>query len=98
MIQSKISNFTFEDITRELGKGNFSMPVDTSDALRSCPNEYQFERAKKELMDRYGDVVVTIDKDQPWYDQVKVVDKKFIEMQNDYMRGKAAWCAKYGCD
>lgn len=98
MIQNKISNFTFEDITRELGKDCFSMPVDTSDTLRFCLNKDQFEKAKKELMDRYGDVEVTIDKDQPWYGRVKVVDKKFIEMQNDYLRGKADWCAKFGCD
>lgn len=97
MLRERLSKLTYESIQSE-GLNSFNMPVDTSDALRSVRSKEAFERAKKELMDSWGDAEMEIDKNQPWYDQVKVVDKAFIEDHEKFCERKAAWCAKYGCD
>lgn len=98
MIQNKISKITYEEVKKELGN-EFYMPYDQSDVVRRIAHENGWNLTKKELMDRWGDVEVIIDKDAKyWSDQVKIIDAEFMAAQRRYEDDKAAWCAKYGCD
>lgn len=98
MIQNKISKLTYEEVKKELGN-EFYMPYDQSDVVRRIAHENGWNLTKKELMDRWGDVEVIIDKDAKyWSDQVKIIDAEFMAAQRRYEDDKAAWCAKYGCD
>lgn len=98
MIQNKISKLTYEEVKKELGN-EFYMPYDESDVVRRIAHENGWDRTKKELMDRWGDVEVIVDKDAKfWSDQVKIIDAEFMAAQRRYEDDKAAWCAKYGCD
>lgn len=98
MIQNKISKLTYEEVKKELGN-EFYMPYDQSDVVRRIAHENGWNLTKKELMDRWGDVEVIIDKDAKyWSDQVKIIDAEFMAAQRRYEEDKAAWCAKYGCD
>lgn len=98
MIQNKISKLTYEEVKKELGN-EFYMPYDESDVVRRIAHENGWNLTKKELMDRWGDVEVIIDKDAKyWSDQVKIIDAEFMAAQRRYEEDKAAWCAKYGCD
>lgn len=98
MIQNKISKLTYEEVKKELGE-EFYMPYDESDAVRRIAHENGWDRTKKELMDRWGDVEVIIDKDAKfWSDQVKIIDAEFMAAQKEYEDDKSAWCMKYGCD
>lgn len=98
MIQNKISKLTYEEVKKELGN-EFYMPYDESDVVRRIAHENGWDRTKKELMDRWGDVEVIVDKDAEfWGDQVKIIDAEFMAAQRRYEEDKAAWCAKYGCD
>lgn len=94
----KISELTFEGISSKLGKNHFSMHYDASDALMDIYNSFAFERAKKNLMSKFGDVEVTIHPEAEWYDNVRIEDEKWKEASKAYIDEKAAWCAKYGCD
>lgn len=99
MIKKKLSELTYEDIQKEMQDTRFHMPTDVSDAVRSIESERAFEDAKKELLDYWGkDLTIVVDKTQPWYDQVKPIDKDFIAAQDRYEQRKADWCSKYGCD
>ena len=98
MIQNKISKLTYEEVKKELGN-EFYMPYDQSDVVRRIAHENGWNLTKKELMDRWGDVEVIIDKDAKyWSDQVKIIDAEFMAAQRRYEDDKAKWCAKYGCD
>lgn len=98
MIQNKISKITYEEVKKELGS-EFYMPYDQSDVVRRIAHENGWNLTKKELMDRWGDVEVIIDKDAKyWSDQVKIIDAEFMAAQRRYEDDKAAWCSKYGCD
>lgn len=98
MIQNKISKLTYEEVKKELGN-EFYMPYDQSDVVRRIAHENGWNLTKKELMDRWGDVEVIIDKDAKyWSDQVKIIDAEFMAAQRRYEEDKAAWCARYGCD
>lgn len=98
MIQNKISKLTYEEVKKELGN-EFYMPYDQSDVVRRIAHENGWNLTKKELMDRWGDVEVIIDKDaEYWSDQVKIIDAEFMAAQRRYEDDKARWCAKYGCD
>lgn len=98
MIQNKISKLTYEEVKKELGN-EFYMPYDQSDVVRRIAHENGWNLTKKELMDRWGDVEVIIDKDAKyWSDQVKIIDAEFMAAQRRYEDDKAAWCARYGCD
>lgn len=98
MIRKKISELTYEEVTKELGE-KFCMHHDESDMLRSIGNGSAYEGAKEELMKKFGDVEVVVDsKAGFWGDKFRVVDEKFIEAQDKFNKEKARWCAKYGCD
>ena len=77
---------------------SFNMHYDASDAQRSINSEKTFNEVKKELSDKYGDVEIEIDWSQPWFDQVKILDEKWVADHRAYCNRKQAWCDKYGCD
>ena len=98
MKQNNISKFTYDEVKKELGN-EFYMHYDHTDVLRRIAHENGWNRTKKELMDKWGDVEVIIDKDaEYWSDQVRIIDTEFIAAQKRYGDDKAAWCAKHGCD
>lgn len=77
---------------------SFNMHYDASDAQRSINSEETFNKVKKELSDKYGDVEIEVDWSQPWFDQVKILDEKWVADHREYCNRKQAWCDKYGCD
>ena len=98
MIEKELSAITYNEIVNELGRGTFNMPADDSDALRTVANTGTFEQVKKGLIERWGDMKVVVDDNQPWYDKVKLINKAFNDAQKSYVDRKAAWCERWGCD
>lgn len=98
MIQNKISKLTYEEVKKELGE-EFYMPYDESDVVRRIAHVNGWDRTKKELMDKWGDVEVVVNRDAEFRsDQIKIIDAEFVAAQKKYEEEKAAFCAKWGCD
>lgn len=98
MIERKLSELTYEEVAKELNSTRFNMPDDESDALRTITNKDTFDQVKKDLIDRWGDMMVEIDDIKPWFDQVILINKAFNDAQKRYRDKKADWCARYGCN
>lgn len=94
----RISELNYDTIARMLGECRFNMPEDESDALREISSEKDFSKAKKKLMDHFGDVEISIHPDAPWYDKVKIEDEKYKAAFDEYCNKKSKWCEEYGCD
>lgn len=77
---------------------DFTMHYDASDAQRSINSEDALNNVKVKLFKKYGDVEIEIDWSQPWYDQVRITDEKWVADHREYCRRKQEWCDKYGCD
>lgn len=93
----KLSELTYQYLD-SIGLGKAYMHYDCSDALRLVSSEFALEEAKKELMDRYGDVELVINPDEPWYNRIKIDDAKWQSDNEKYCDRKAEWCNKYGCN
>ena len=93
----KLSQLTYSYLC-SIGLPGAHMHTDSSDALRSLHNEYQFEKAKEDLMAGYGDVNLIIAPDAAWFDQIKIDDAKWQADHEEFCRRKAEFCQKYGCD
>lgn len=77
---------------------DFTMHYDASDAQRSINSEEVFNEVKKQITDKYGDVEIKVDWSQPWFDQVMILDEKWVADHRAYCNRKQAWCDKYGCE
>ena len=79
-------------------KRDFTMHYDASDAQRSINSEDALNNVKVKLFKKYGDVEIEIDWSQPWFDQVRITDEKWVADHREYCNRKQEWCDKYGCD
>lgn len=94
----KLSELTYEYL-QSIGLGRVYMHTDCSDALRFFGSQTQFEKAKQDLFDNYGDVELIISPNaEAWFDKIKIDNAKWQRDYDEYCADKAAWCAKYGCD
>lgn len=92
----KLSELTFDEIMSILGeKDHFNMHYDESDAMRHIGNEASFEQAKKQLMDKFGDVMMSINPEAEWFDKVKIEDEDWKRAEAEYDREKDEFLA--GC-
>jgi hypothetical protein len=92
----KLSELTFDEIMSILGeKDHFNMHYDESDAMRHIGNEASFEQAKKQLMDKFGDVMMSINPEAEWFDKVKIEDEDWKRAEAEYDRAKDEFLA--GC-
>lgn len=99
MIRENISKLTFEDVKKELGQGSFYMHYDESDICRLVAHEESFNGCKESLLEKFGDVMMVVDKNvDHWSEKVHVEDAAFEQAQKEFCDKKAAWCRKYGCD
>ena len=94
----KISQTSFKEICSVLGRNEFNIHTEAEDHLRTVKNEEGFEQARKELMDGFGDVEISLHPDAHWFDRVQIEDEKWKTAYEAFCEAKAAWCAKYGCD
>lgn len=93
----KLSELTYEFL-ESIGLPRTHMPTDCSDSVTLIDNPERFERAKKELAERYGDVELVIDPAQAWFNQIRIEDEKWKADHERYCKAKGEWCRKYGCD
>lgn len=93
----KLSELTYEYL-QDVGLGRAHIHTDCTDSLRLFDCEFQFERAKADLMLAYGDVDIKVDLSADWYDRIKIVDAKWQADYDKFCREKTAWCSKYGSD
>lgn len=96
-MRKKLSELTYEFLV-SVGLPAAAMHVDETDCMRCIHNEFDTEKAKKELLERYGDVDLVITPEAEWYDRIVIDNEKWREDYEAYCNEKAAWCAKYGCD
>ena len=94
----KLSELNYDKVCSMLNKKKFCMHYDASDCLRDIYTEKGFEEVKSQIMDRYGNVEMSVNSGSYWWDEVKIEDKKWNEDYDDFDREKQAWCNKYGCD
>lgn len=92
----KLSELTFDEIMSILGEeDHFNMHYDESDAKRHVGSEFSFERVKEQLMDKFGDVMISINPEAKWFDKVKIEDEDWKRASEEYRRGKREFLA--GC-
>lgn len=93
----KLSELTFSMALKQ-GADHFCMHYDASDSQRQVNNQAQLDAVKRQLMEKYGDVDITVDPDAPWFDVVTINDERWQADYKAYCDKKQAWCDKYGCD
>jgi len=81
-----------------LGLPKASIHTDETDALRQLYNDFQTEKAKKELAEKYGDVELIIDPNEDWFNVIRIDNEKWRNDHDAFCKEKADWCARYGCD
>lgn len=89
----KLSELTYEYL-KSVQMQMTSIHTDCSDALTRVESADGLERAKRELMQKYGDVEIEVCPLAPWYSRIKIMDAKWQADYADYCRRKAAWCSK----
>lgn len=95
----KLSEATFGGICEILGQKDFNIHYDNSDVLRLCTNDNAFEEVKSMLIDKYGDINISINPDASfWGNKVTIEDDGWKQAYDEEMKKKAAWCSKYGCE
>lgn len=93
----KLSELTFDEIMSILGaEDEFHMHYDESDALMTIGSEKSFERVKEKLMDRFGDVMISINPEAHWFDKVKIEDEDWKKANKEFTDGKMEFLA--GCE
>ncbi len=93
----KLSELNYSNLCA-LGLSRAHIPTDCSDSLRLFESQDQFEKAKQDLFDKYGDVDLIITPDAVWYDRIRIDDAQWQRDHAIYCANKAVWCAKHGCD
>lgn len=93
----KLSELKFE-MALKPGATDFSMHCDASDCQERIFSQKGLDDVKARLMERYGDVDITVDLDAPWFDRVVINDEQWKEDHRTYCAAKQEWCDKYGCD
>lgn len=94
----KLSELKFDEICRTLEDNKFCMHYDASDCLNDIISEKCLDSVRNILMEKYGDVEVSINPGANWWDEVKIEDEKWKSDHDEFNRKKQAWCDKYGCD
>ena len=74
---------------------HFNMHYDDSDVMRHIASESSFERTKEELMERFGDVMMSINPEAYWFDKVKIEDEDWKKANKEYSDKKQEFLA--GC-
>ena len=62
-----------------------------NDSSRVVNNDSSFESWKKDIMRKYGDVVIVLDKKAKYFDRISVLDKDFMSDKDKQIKGKQAW-------
>jgi hypothetical protein len=92
----KLSELTYSYLC-SIGLTKAHIPTDCSDALRYFWSQTQFDKAKQDLFDNYGDVELIISPEaEAWFDKIKIDDAKWQRDYDKYCADKAAWYAKSG--
>lgn len=94
----KLSELKFDEVCKILNKNKFSMHYDESDCSRNIIDEKCLDSVRDMLMEKYGDIEVSINPGAKWWDEVKIEDEKWKTDHDEFNEKKLAWCDKYGCD
>lgn len=93
-----INQLSFKDICNLLSVDCFHMHYDESDCVRTISNEKTYNTTREQLTSKFGNVEVSVNPGNFWCEKLKIEDKVWNKAHKAYCDGKAAWCAKYGCD
>jgi len=103
VLKAKLSDLNYDILNNYFNGEKFSAP-NPDDSLRSINSESSWESWKEKTMSEYGDVDVEIDNTLVWFDQFKILDKKFLDDEEEYTKLKGAaldnWrkTSNYGLD
>lgn len=89
----KLSELTFDLLVSMFGEPPFRLP-NPDDTSSSVYTETQLGYWTSAIEKRYGDVNIRIDTEAGYWEQIKVLDDKFISDKDRYTAGKAAWLDK----
>ena len=103
-VKGKISDLSYDILSSYFESERFNLPND-DDSSRTIFNQKDFEHYRDEIMKRYGDVEVELDKEGQFDDdRFKILNKKFAKDKADYIKAKGAaldrWrqTSNYGLD
>ena len=103
-VKGKISDLSYDVLSSYFESERFNLPND-DDSSRTIFNQNDFEHYRDEIVKRYGDVEVELDKEGQFDDdRFKILDKKFLKDKADYIKAKGAaldrWrqSSNYGLD
>ena len=61
------------------------------DSQTSIPHRNMFNYWKNNTLERYGDVELEFNPEGVWFDRVKLIDDKFKQDKERYIKGKQSW-------
>ena len=85
-----LKSLTFDLLVSVFGKPPFRLP-NPDDSSSSVFNDTQLGYWKSSIEKRYGNPNIRIDSEAGYWEQVKVLDDKFISDKDRYTRAKGAW-------
>ena len=95
MTKNKLSQLDYGTISSYFDGDRFSAP-NSDDSLRQINGERDWESWKEDTINRFGEVMIQLDKDAVWYDKVKILNKEFNKIRADYIKDKIADIDRYG--
>lgn len=103
-VKGNISDLSYDILSSYFESERFNLPND-DDSSRTIFNQGDWEHYRDNIIKRYGDVAVELDKEGQFDDdRFKILDKKFQQDKKDYIKAKGAaldrWRSKsnYGLD
>jgi hypothetical protein len=89
---TNLSQLSFDQISplfpQEMKWDGIAFPIG-GDVLRRVKREDDFERWKKDTMDKYGDVKIEINPQGPWSSHIKILDDKFSKDKEQANQSKS---------
>jgi hypothetical protein len=89
VLKQPLSKLDYKYLNSYFDAEKFSAP-NPDDSLRSINNERDWNSWKDDIIDRFGDVQVALNKDAVWFDQLKIIDTKFMKDKENYIQAKGA--------
>jgi hypothetical protein len=94
----KISELTYDDVVKILGTDEFHIHTDEEDGQLEIRNTVLWNSARTRLMNKFGDVEISLHPDGEWFDKIRIEDDGWKDAHKKFQDEKQAWCDKYGCD
>ena len=97
-VKGKISDLSYDILSSYFESERFNLPND-DDSSRTIFSQGDFEHYRDQIMKHYGDVEVELDREGQFDDdKFKILDKKFQDDKESYIRAKGAALANWRKD